>query len=514
MYTGLVRANVCEYLNQTVGRFPDKAAVVDAAGSYTFRELRRQALHLASVLVSRQDTFNSAIGVYLPKCRECILSFAAIVDSGNCYAPLDVKSPAPRLAGILRNLNPALVITNRACAPDLLKAGYDEARIVLVEEYGTEAPRRPDIEARASRIIDTDPVYVIHTSGSTGVPKGVTVCHRGVIDYIDWALETYGVDDSYTIGSQAPFHFDNSTLDIYLCFAAGATLSLIPDEKFLFPATLIDHLREQRIDFVFWVPSVLVSVANMDLLANIELPSLRRILFAGEVMPTRHLNYWRRWFPNVLFSNLYGPTEITVDCTYYIVDRELADHEPLPIGFACRNTDILVLTENDQPAAPGERGELCVRGSSLALGYWNDPEKTAAAFCQNPLQKCYPERIYRTGDQVYVNERGELIFVGRNDGQIKHMGYRIELGEIETAALSLPEIHNGCVLYDKDKSRITLVYESDAQLEPGMIRKALSQLLSKYMLPSVCVWMPRLPLNANGKIDRKAIAQSISAQNS
>jgi amino acid adenylation domain-containing protein len=502
-----MRINVVDYLDRTAARLPGKMAVSDAAGAHTFAEFRDKALRIASALVARKDVRNTPVGVYLPKSKESLLAFAGVVYSGNAYAPLDVKSPVPRLQAILSNLAPSHVITDRAHAAAVRQAGLDESSILLIEEIDI-APA-PGIARRRDSIIDTDPVYIIHTSGSTGVPKGVTIPHRGVIDYIDWALDTYKIDESTVIGSQAPFHFDNSTLDIYLCFAAGATLDLVPDEKYLFPAKLIEYLRERRITFIFWVPSVLVSVANMDLLRQMELPPLKHILFAGEVMPTRHLNYWRKCFANTLFSNLYGPTEITVDCTYYIVDRELADNEPLPIGFPCRNSDILILNERNERCATGERGELCVRGSSLALGYWNDPDKTAAAFCQNPLQTHYPERIYRTGDVVYRNELGEIIFAGRNDGQIKHLGYRIELGEIETAVLSLPEIRNACVLYDQKNTRIVLVYESVAALDAAAIRRALTPLLPKYMLPSACVSLAPLPLNANGKIDRKALGERV-----
>ena len=312
--------------------------------------------------------------------------------------------------------------------------------------------------------------------------------------------------ESDTIGNQAPFHFDNSTLDIYLCFSTGATMVIIPEDYFLFPIRLIDYLKAQSISLIFWVPSALAAVANMDILSKTELPPLKKILFAGEVMQNKHLNYWRRHFPDALFSNLYGPTEITVDCTYYVIDREFGDDELLPIGFPCRNSDILILNEHGIPAGTGERGELCVRGSSLAHGYWNDPEKTAAAFTQNPLNPHYPERIYRTGDLVYRNERGEIYFAGRNDHQIKHQGYRIELGEIETAAMSIAEIRNACVVYDQAKGQLAMFYDSSSELAPAYLRKSLLEKLPKYMLPAVLVHMPDLPLNANGKIDRLALA--------
>jgi len=504
-----MQTNALEYLNRTAARFPHRTAVRDAGGSYTFGNLRRAALELAAALIARADVINTPIAVYLPKSREAVCCFAAILYSGNCYAPLDVKSPAARISAVVQTLGATLIVTNRANLAALRNAGAPEDRIVVLEDV-TKADVSPELERRFERLIDADPVYIIHTSGSTGTPKGVTIAHRGVIDYIDWANGVYGVDENTIIGSQAPFHFDNSTLDIYLCFSRGAMLDLIPGELFLFPVKLIEYLRERRIDFIFWVPSVLMQVANMDILARTELPALKQVLFAGEVMPCKQLNYWRKWFPNALFSNLYGPTEITVDCAYYIVNRELADDEPLPIGFPCRNSDVLILNTENRPTAVGERGELCVRGSSLALGYWNDPEKTAAAFVQNPLQPHYPERIYRTGDVVYANERGEIVFVGRNDGQIKHMGYRIELPEIEHQVLAIDRIANACVLYNKGRKEITLFYETkNGDLSPAAIRQTLSRIFPKYMLPTAFHQMRELPRNSNGKIDRNSLSAKL-----
>jgi len=334
----------------------------------------------------------------------------------------------------------------------------------------------------------------------------VVIPHRGVIDYIDWARDCYAFSENEVIGSQAPLYFDNSTLDLYLCLACGATLHLIPEECFAFPIQLMDYVRNAGITTIFWVPSVMTNVANFKVLDNAELPPLQRILFAGEVMPARTLNYWRQKFPHALFSNLYGPTEITVDCTYYIVNREFSEGDSLPIGFPCRNSDILILNDQDKPAAPCEQGELCVRGSSLALGYWNAPEKTAEAFTQNPANPNYPERIYRTGDLVRRNERGEILFLGRKDFQIKHLGYRIELGEIELAATTIDSLRNACVLYHHARQEITLFFESEEKLSPSFIREQMAARLPKYMLPTAFHQLETLPLNANGKTDRLSLA--------
>jgi D-alanine--poly(phosphoribitol) ligase subunit 1 len=497
-----MQINVLEYFLKTCDRALSKIALVDDHESWTFSSLRERAGSVAREIVKRTTATNSPIATYLPKTNEAVASFLAILFSGNCYAPLDTKAPLGRIQTIVNHLDPVLILTTKELGAQLVSGGIDHGRLLFLDELSEDGGSLPD---RWLKLIDTDPVYIIHTSGSTGKPKGVVITHRAVIDYIDWARDCFEIDDRSVIGNQAPFIFDNSTLDLYLCFACGATLHLIPEELFLFPLRLLEYLAAKSINFIFWVPSIMVSVADKRVLDRVPSLCLEKVLFAGEVMPAKHLNLWRTRFPNALFANLYGPTEITVDCIYYIVDRNLRDDEPVPIGWPCRNTDVLILDGENQPCQTEGRGELCVRGSSLALGYWNQPAQTAAAFVQNPLNRHYPELIYRTGDLVYRNVRGEIIFVGRKDFQIKHMGYRIELGDIEHFALQVSGIRTSCVLYHLEKKEIVLVYEADEDADPGFIRSELGRNLPKYMWPTVFRRLSELPRTANGKIDRQQL---------
>lgn len=488
---------IAEYLKQTAKKHPNKVAFRDEKKSITFLELDRYAMALASVIHERLNgATKQSIGVYLPKGVDSIIAFMGAIYSGNYYTPLDTAMPKTRLEKILLVLNPALIVTE-IC----YKEEVSEFQNVLLEEMHLENIKEAPIKEVLHKVIDTDILYVMFTSGSTGNPKGVIVTHRAVIDYVDWLEDTFSFDETTVFGNQAPFYFDNSVLDIYSTMRNGCETVIIPEEKFLSGTRLLQYLQEKNVNTIFWVPSAMALVANTGAFEKVPADQLTKILFAGEVMPTKQLNIWRKYIPNAVYANLYGPTEIAVDCTYYIVDREFEDTESLPIGVACKNTDILVLNEKDELTSIGEIGELCVRGTSLAHGYYGNPEKTKEAFVQNPLNNKYPELIYRTGDLVKYNERGELLYVGRKDAQIKHSGYRIELGEIETAASAVIGVESCCAVYDDEKKQIVLFVTPEA-LDKKMLYAQLKNALPHYMMPKLIVAEKALALNQNGKIDR------------
>ncbi len=511
-----MQINVLEYLENGGARhWGRKVAIIDGERSHTFSEVERYAKRAATLLIRRTDGIRLPIAVFLTKSAETIFADLGIVYTGNIYTNLDVKSPPQRIKSIVDNIEPVLIVTSRSLSRTLEDLGIASGLLFFIEDIFDDRIVCDEcaLRNRLDRIIDTDPLCIINTSGSTGVPKGVVLNHRSTIDFMDWVFGRLGLEGSARIGSLSPFYFDIFTLELFFCLAKGATLIIIPEQLAAFPAKLLAFLVKEAVSFVFWVPSIMVNISNQNLLEKFDLSALKQVFFAGEVFPTKHLNRWRRAVPGATFVNLYGPIEITVDCTYFVVDREFKDEEPLPIGFPCANTDILILNEAGQPCGPGEAGELCVRGSSLAMGYWNDPGKTAKVFAQNPLNPHFPELMYRTGDQVYLNERGEIMFLGRKDFQIKHMGYRIELPEIEHHVLCIDGIANACVAYNTSKKEITLFYETAlGEITPATIRQHLLTRLPKYMLPTAFRHMPELPRNPNGKIDRNGLMKMLQEQ--
>ena len=501
--------SVVQWLEQTARKFPERTAYADENRRYTWAELRRTALSIAAHIEAALPDRKQPVAVYMEKSADMLAAYMGVAYSGDFYSPIATDMPAARVEKIIQTLQPAAVVTTRALKENV-GAGKTvdfDGTVLCFEDITGEAVSDEKARKYADRILDTDLLYVLFTSGSTGVPKGAALTHRGVIDYIDWVTEEFSITENDSFGNQSPFYFDNSVLDIYSSMKSGATCFIIPTSFFSQPVKLLQYLLDNRITTIFWVPSAMIMVSALKAFRNVDVSdTLKRVLFAGEVMPNKQLNVWRKYLPNVLYANLYGPTEITVDCTFYIVDREFEDDEPLPMGRPMRNTDVFLLGEQDRLVTePEQVGELCVRGSSLAVGYYNNPEKTAAAFVQNPLQTAYEEKIYRTGDLAKYNDRGELVYVSRKDFQIKHLGHRIELGEIETAVSSLEEVSMCCCLYDDKRSKIVLFLEQE--MSRSEINRRLRDLLPDYMLPGKVICVDKLPLNANGKIDRVALRQ-------
>lgn len=495
--------NVIEYLEFSARKYPDKVALVDEKAERTFSQVLENAKKIAQYIAEQCGTIkNRPIAVYMEKSVYALCAFLGIVYSGNFYCPLDVKSPKDRCLKILDALEPEAVFYFAQNDAAALSGDY---KMLYFEEALTKECC-VDLQEPYQEVLDADPLYVLFTSGSTGQPKGVVISHKSVIDYAEWLSETFGFNEKTVFGNQAPFFFDNSILDIYSTMKNGSTLVIIPENVFAFPKRLLEYLQQKQINTIFWVPSALIHVANSNALSQIALPSLQKVLFCGEVMPNKQLNIWRKHYPDLLYANLYGPTEITDVCTYYIVDRNFSDDETLPIGKPCRNTQVLVLdNDNHLVTDTVSIGELCVRGTCISMGYYGDWEKTNAAFVQNPLNDKYRDFIYRTGDLVKYNEYGEILYICRKDFQIKHQGHRIELGEIETAASSIDGILQSCALYDEQNKVIVLFVNVREGVTDKIVYQTMKNIVPKYMLPGKIHLLERFPMTGNGKIDRVAL---------
>lgn len=503
-------------LDKAAEKYNDKTAIADEWGEISFAELQKQGKSVGTAIINAdaEGYMPSPVMVYLKKSISCIVCFMGAMYSANPYVPTAYDMPANRIQKIVDSLQGRGHIITDANGLETLKT-MDIPETISIHVYEEIIKTEADnvlVEKTLSSAIDTDPIYIMFTSGSTGAPKGVTVPHRGVIDYAMWVAKTFGIDKTSVLGNQAPFYFDNSIFDIYSCLLTGAKMVIIPETLFMFPVKLPEFVRDNDITTIFWVPTVMINVANSGVLSEIELPKLENVVFCGEVMPNTQLNIWRKAQPHCTYANLYGPTEISDVCTYYIADRPFKDSDPLPIGRACENMRIIILNEQNEIAKTNEQGEICVIGTGVSLGYWNNPEITQKAFMQNPVNTYYEERIYRTGDLAFIDDEGLIIYLGRKDNQVKVKGNRIELGEIENAAMCVDGVKGACAVFDEDKQQIVLFVESQTDFKLRKMNLELKKYIPNYMLPSGLIVMDKFPHTANDKIDRVTLKNSLKTE--
>lgn len=491
--------NILEYLERSAQLYPEKPALVDERQSITFTQAledsRRVGSSLALSLAKGQP-----VAVYMEKSVKNLCAFWGIVYAGGFYVSFNTQLPTSRLQQMQSVLQAPFVITDEEHRAALEEV-FPPHRILLYQDLVKSAVDRALLAQIRQRHVDTAPLYANFTSGSTGVPKAVVVGHRSTLDFIDHFCPIFSITQKDVIANQAPFDFDVSVKDIYSALATGATLVLVPRPLFSQPQQLLDFLCEHRATTLIWAVSALCLITTVHGLDYRTPETVNKVLFSGEVMPAKHLKIWMEHLPRAQFVNLYGPTEITCNCTYHIIDRERSYPDGIPMGQAFPNEDVFLLDGDDQlVTSPNVVGEVCVRGSALALGYYRNPDQTAAAFPNNPLNPCYPERIYRTGDLARYSTLGELHFCGRKDFQIKHMGHRIELEEIERAVSNLPGVHRCCCVFHSEKHRLYAFYQGE--LTSKELRLQLLPTLPPYMIPNVFRQVDQFPLNKNGKIDR------------
>ena len=544
-----------DYVARQAETRPEATAVVLGGERLSYGGLEALSNRLARALREAGCRRGDRVGLLVPKSPAAVAGILAVYKSGGILVPLDPGSPAARLAKVLRSAECRLVLAGGgapgagggrdrsdgvverlaelvAVAPkgwNRLRFGWLGAREGFPRpDCGLDAPLAPafaadDLPRHSPEPLESrgnagDPAHILYTSGSTGEPKGVMVTHESVVRFVEWAVRHFRVGAGERLSGHSPLHFDLSTFDLFGAFAAGAELHLVPPELNLLPNRLADFIRGSRLTQWFSVPSVLAYMAQFEVVAQDDFPTLRRLLWCGEVFPPPALAHWVRRLPHVAFTNLYGPTETTIASSFHDLSRGAADErEPVPIGRACDGEELLVLDGDLRSVPPGETGELYIAGAGLSPGYWRDPARTAAAFLPDPRRLRPGGRIYRTGDLARADRSGRVHVLGRADSQIKSRGYRIELGEIETAIAALGLTREAVVTAVPSAGfeghRICCAYVPAGGVEagPAALRRELGRLLPGYMIPARWMSWERLPRNGSGKLDRRRVHEAFAA---
>jgi amino acid adenylation domain-containing protein len=524
-------------LTESAARAPRRPAVASGPRSLTYQQLDRLSNQVARALIAQGVARGDRVGILAGKSAASVVAVFGVLKAGACYVPLDPKSPASRLSAMMRDGGVAIVLADRETAHLAVALGDSVPRLrsVLVADphAGPGGPRtsgtlpagpallpwetvlaEPGGELPEDRAIETDLAYILYTSGSTGTPKGVMISHRSSLTFVTWAATCAGLTEQDRVCSPAPLHFDLSVFDIFAACRAAACVVTLPGMTSTFPVRLAGWMEQERITVWYSVPSILTMLATYGNLREFELPELRAVIFAGEVLPAKHLTRLMAELPRTRFLNWYGPTETNV-CTWFEVpvgeDRaELT--APVPIGKACANMDVFAVTgEGRRLSRPGEEGELYVRGPGLMTGYWGQPGKTREVLVRNPFQEAYDEPAYRTGDLVTLDADGNYVFLGRRDGMVKTRGYRVELGEVEAALLAHPAIREAVVLPVPDELLGCRLRAVIATTGPGdLVRQEVLEhclrRLPRYMVPDVVEFCEALPRTSTGKVDRTRLA--------
>ena len=496
--------NILEYLENTPNL--DKTAFTGENSSLTFMQLQGLSRAVGSYLC-KENVYKKPVAVFMGKSPEMIAAFFGVVYGGNYYVPLDTEMPEVRIRMILEKIaqQDLLVICDNSTEELVKKWGYKACNFAEISRCPVNDTALVNVRRKAT---DIDPVYVVFTSGSTGVPKGVVASHRAVIDYVDALCEVLQIDENTVFGNQSPLYLDACLKELFPTLKYGASTFLIPKSLFMFPIKLVEYINQNRINTVCWVASAFSLVAGLGTLDNAVPQTLKTIAFGSEIFPQKHLTAWRKALPGARFVHLYGPTEATGMSAYYVVDRDFDANEPIPIGKPFPNRGIVLLDDNGKVPTVGEPGEIHIRGSQLSLGYYGDEELTRKAFVQNPLSP-FPDILYKTGDLGYETPNGDLVFISRKDHQIKHMGHRIELAEIEVAAREMDGVEMVCAIFDNEKSRIILFFTATDGIEKSHVLAHLKTNLPRYMVPQQMHKLECLPLTPGGKIDRVALKERI-----
>lgn len=504
--------NLAHLFDEVMATHAARPALHYADGGHTYRELGGWIDALAALLLAKGMERGDVIAIGHDKRALSYALMLAALRLGVAYVNIDVTSPIARTGRILQVSGPSLLfyddlayqaeMTELAKSQDCELLLLDPSTLPLISDADRERQRQCACLVDGSTI-----AYIMFTSGSTGMPKGVAVTHQNVLHLIAWGRERFRITERDNFANLSPMYFDNSVFDFYVGLFCGASLSPIHRSLLMKPYELVPYVSARTCTIWFSVPSALMYLMAMKAIDQGSLTHLRAIIFGGEGYPKVELKkLYDRFSHQASLVNVYGPTECTCICSGHTLGADDFENlEGLPVlGRLNPNFDHRILDDDGRDAT---EGELCLIGPNVAAGYFNDPERTATAFYTLTDANRFMKRMYRTGDLV-KNVDGRLHFVGRKDNQIKHMGYRIELEEIEHALARLPQVDQAAVLYHRTHAaygKLVGYVATSEKVDEKLLLNGLRDLLPDYMVPNKLIVLSILPKNANGKVDRQCL---------
>lgn len=504
---------------------PDKVAFKYLNQTITFSELETKSNQLAHYLVDQNVQKGDRIGIYMPRCLETTIAVYGILKAGAVYVPLDPFSPINRTEFVIKDCGIQHIVSIPQQARKIKKFEGNlglislvgiEKEISNVTTISWEQIFNLSIKNYTSvNVLGDDLAYILYTSGSTGVPKGIMHTHKSALAFVTLAADLYEMQGAI-YGMHAPLHFDPSVQGYFAAPYTLATTVIISDAHTKMPASLAELIEKEKITIWFSVPLALIQMLNQGGLEKRDMSSLKWVLFSGEVFATKHLRNLMNCWSFAKFSNIYGPTE-TNQCTYYHLENPPKTDLPIPIGFAWGNTEFKILNDKGKEVAFGEQGELVVRTATMMKGYWNNPALTQNSLYKETQVAGVEKIYYRTGDQVKQDKEGKLLFFGRNDNQIKLRGYRIELGEIENVVITHPQIREAVALVilntktDEKELFVIIIVSNDEVIKIENIKQFCQKKLPVYAVPDQFKIVDEFPRTASEKINRKQLELIISS---
>jgi amino acid adenylation domain-containing protein len=491
---------------------PDHVAVDAPGEALTYAELERLANRFAHALRAAGVKPGDRVGVHVPRSGRTVAAMLGASRAGAVYVPLDPSSPPARLKLITNDCG----IRHVVIAPPLFAAWVAAGAVDAGQHYflsadadGVASPEGVNVhswaevqkgsDALPSLASDSpdDLAYMLYTSGSTGVPKGVMISHRNCLAFTEWAADLISLTSADRVASVAPFHFDLSTFDLWSSLARGATIVVVDEATVVSGPRMVDRIQEKKITVWYSVPTAIVLMLDAGKLGERGgAPSLREVFFAGEVFPIKHLRRAMETIPQARFHNLFGPTETNVCTAYTMPGPPAEDATAIPIGTASCGDVAMLLDPEGKPVPDGEMGELFIEGPTVMLGYWDGGKRT-------PAKHPYP-----TGDLVSKRADGQLMYHGRRDHMVKIHGFRVELGEVEFAIQAHPGIREAIVCVH-DKELVAVAVPSDPSVSVLDVKRHCAGRLPKYMVPFGVKLVAALPRTTSGKIDRVKTAAAV-----